>query len=87
MYRVQLLKEATRDLAKLDKPVGRRIVDRINWLAENLDDIKPETLSGDLSEFYKLRVGSYRVIYEILRDEQMIVIHQIGHRREIYRQR
>jgi mRNA-degrading endonuclease RelE of RelBE toxin-antitoxin system len=30
MYRVQLLKEATRDLAKLDKSIGRRIVDRIN---------------------------------------------------------
>lgn len=87
MYRVQLLKEATRDLAKVDKPVGRRIVDRINWLADNLDDIKPEALSGDLSEFYKLRVGSYRVIYEILRDEQMIMIHQIGHRREIYQKR
>jgi mRNA interferase RelE/StbE len=87
MYRVQLLKEATRDLAKMDKSAGRRIIDRINWLADNLDDVKPEILSGDLSEFHKLRVGSYRVVYEILRDEQLIVIHQIGHRREIYRRR
>ena len=87
MYRVRILKAATRDLAKLDKPTGRRIVERINWLAENVDNIKLEALSGDLAEFYKLRVGNYRVIYEIFQDEQIILIHQIGHRREIYRSR
>lgn len=41
----------------------------------------------DLAGFYKLRVGDYRVIYEILHEEQMIVIHEVGHRREIYRKR
>jgi mRNA interferase RelE/StbE len=87
VYRVRVLKAATRDLAKLDKPTGRRIVERINWLAENMDDIKLEALSGDLAEFYNLRVGDYRVIYEIFQDEQIILIHQIGHRREIYRSR
>lgn len=87
MYRVRILKAATRDLAKLDKPTGRRIVERINWLAENVDNIKLEALSGDLAEFYKLRVGNYRVIYEIFQDEKIILIHQIGHRREIYRSR
>jgi mRNA interferase RelE/StbE len=87
VYRVRILKAATRDLAKLDKPTGRRIVERINWLAENVDNIKLEALSGDLAEFYKLRVGNYRVIYEIFQDEQIILIHQIGHRREIYRSR
>jgi mRNA interferase RelE/StbE len=87
VYRVRVLKAATRDLAKLDKPTGRRIVERINWLAENMDDIKLEALSGDLAKFYKLRVGNYRVIYEIFQDEQIILIHQIGHRREIYRSR
>jgi mRNA-degrading endonuclease RelE of RelBE toxin-antitoxin system len=37
--------------------------------------------------FYKLRVGDYRVIYEILYDEQTIVIHAVGHRKDIYRKR
>ena len=74
-------------LARLDKGVGRRIVERVNWLAANLDDIRPEALSGDLVGLYKLRVGDYRVIYEIVRKEKTIVIHAIGHRREIYRKR
>ncbi len=86
-YRVRILEAASQDLARLDKPVGRRIVQRINWLAANLEAIRLEALTGDLTGFYKLRVGDYRVIYEVLWDEETIVIHAIGHRREIYRGR
>jgi mRNA interferase RelE/StbE len=69
----------------LDRSVACRIVDRINWLADNLDQLRPEAYTGDLSGLYKLRVGNYRVIYQILHDEKLIIIHLIGHRREIYR--
>jgi len=85
MYRIRILDAATRELARLDKPVGRRVIGRIRWLAVNLDDLNPEPLTGDLAGFYKLRVGDYRVLYEVLYDEQTIVIHKIGHRREVYR--
>jgi len=71
----------------LDKPIARRIAERINWLAVNLDDTRPEPYKGDLAGLYKLRIGDYRVVYEILYDEKMIVIHQVGHRSEIYRRR
>lgn len=87
MYHIRVLEEASRELARLDKPVGRRIAERINWLAANLDSIRPEALTGDLIGLYKLRVGDYRVIYEVIRNEKAIVIHAVGHRREIYRKR
>lgn len=87
MYRIRILEGAARELARLDKPIGHRIAQRINWLATNLDDIKPEPFTGDLAGLYKLRVGDYRIIYEILYDERVIVIHEIGHRREVYRKR
>lgn len=87
MYRIYILDTATQELSGLDKAVSRRVVDRINWLAANLDAIRLEALTGDLAELYKLRVGDYRVIYEVLREERTIVIHAIGHRREIYRKR
>ena len=87
VYRIRILDAAIRELERLDKPVGLRIVERINWLAENLDNLKPETLRGELSGLYKLRAGDYRILYEILEDEQFIVIHHIGHRREIYKTR
>ena len=87
MYRIRILKAATHELERLDKPFARRIAERINWLAANLDNIRPEPFTGDLAGFYKFRIGDYRIIYEILHDEQVIVIHEIGHRRDIYRRR
>ena len=62
MYRVRILDAATRELARLDKPFARRIIERITWLATNLDSIRPEALTGELAGFCKLRVGDYRVI-------------------------
>jgi mRNA interferase RelE/StbE len=87
MYRTRLLEAAARDLGRLEAAIARRIVARIRWLAENFANIRPEALRGDLAGLYKLRVGDYRVIYEILRDEQIILIHFVGHRREVYRKR
>jgi mRNA interferase RelE/StbE len=87
MYRIRILDAATRELSRLDKPVSRRIVERLRWLAANLDAIRLEALTGELTGLYRLRIGDYRIIYEILREEQTIVIHAIGHRREIYRKR
>ena len=62
MYDLRILEDASRELARLDKGVGRRIVERVNRLAANLDDIRPEALTGDLVGLYKFRVGDYRVI-------------------------
>ena len=55
-----------------------------SWPAEHLDEITPQGLSGDLEGLYKFRVGDYVVIYEVLASETVIVIHAVGHRREIY---
>jgi mRNA interferase RelE/StbE len=85
MYRVRLLDAATKELGKLDKSVAKRIVERVNWLAENLKRVQPKTLTGEFEGLFKLRVGDYRVVYELIHNEQMIVVHVIGHRREIYR--
>jgi len=85
MYQLRLLEGAIDDLAHLDKPTARRIAKRLSWFAENFDFIRPIPLSGNLAGFYKLRVGDYRVVYEILHDESLILVHFVGHRREIYR--
>ena len=87
MYSIRILKPATKELAKLDHTTASRIVDRIQWLSTNLDSIKLFPLKGELSGLYKIREGSYRIIFEIMKNEQTIIIHSIGHRREIYKQR
>ena len=87
MYTIRILNAAARELAKLDKGVARRMVERIRWLAENLEKTKPKPLKGDLAGLYKLREGDYRIIYEIIRREKAIIIHSIGHRRKVYKKK
>lgn len=84
MYRVRILDAAARELSRLDRQIGLRIVKRIRWLAVNFDRIRPIALKGDLAGLYKLRVGDHRVLYEVLHKEEVILVHLIGHRRQIY---
>ena len=87
MYQVRLLPPAIRDLERLDKSAGARIVQRVKWLAENFDSVAPKRLTGQLAGLCKLREGDYRIIYQALRPEKTILVHSIGHRRDIYRKR
>ncbi len=87
MFTIRILKQATRELEKLDKPVARRMTDRIEWLGENAEKIKPKSLKGEFTGLYKLREGDYRIIYEIIRKEKVVAIHSVGHRKEIYKKK
>jgi len=77
--------QANNDLRRLDKTVAQRIVYKLKWLSQNFDDLTPETLTGTLKGFYRLRVGSYRVIYTAQQEEHLLMVHLIGHRRDIYK--
>ncbi len=87
LYSVRILKPAMKELEKLDHSTSERIADRIQWLSEHLDSTQLFPLKGELKGPYKVREGSYRIIFEILKNEQTIVIHAIGHRRDIYKRR
>jgi len=77
--------QAADDLRHLGKPVAQRILHKLKWLSQNFDDLTPRKLTGELGGFCRLRVGSYRVIYTANREEHELVIHLIGHRRDIYK--
>jgi mRNA interferase RelE/StbE len=83
-YSVSFESESITDLDNLDQVVRLRILNKIQWLSLYFEQITPLSLSGQWSGFYKLRVGDYRVIYELDIEEQLIIIIRIGHRREIY---
>lgn len=85
MYQVRFVKDAVRDLEKLDKATARRITRKINWLAENAEIIEPKGLRSNLAGLAKIREGDYRIIYEIVHAEEILVIHFVGHRREVYK--
>lgn len=85
MFTPRLLKNASRQLKKLDRPMARRIVDRICWLAEHFDGITPEPLKGDLAGLFKQREGDFRIIYQPIPKEKVLLVHEIGHRSAIYK--
>ena len=77
---------ALKSLRKMDKQNARRIVDfmdlRIAVAADPRQSGKP--LKGELGEFWRYRVGDYRILCEIRDDELIILAATIGHRREVY---
>lgn len=84
MIGIEFTDEGENDLNALDKPVRSRIIEKLKWLAKNLSNIKPEPLSYEWEDFYKLRVGDWRVAYRI-KDKAKIVIHRIKPRDKMYR--
>lgn len=85
MYEVRFLDEAINNLAKIDKGFARRIIRKINWLNENIENIQPKGLSANLAGLSMLREGDYRIIYQIIHEEKLIIIHFIGHRSQVYK--
>ncbi len=77
--------QAEENLAKLDKQIAQRILKKIRWLAENLETLTPEPLTGQFQGVYKLLVGDYRVLYTLEDEQKLIVIRLIKHRREVYK--
>ena len=84
-YRVEWEHDAAVALDKLAPDIVQRIILRISWLSMNLDNIKPQALAGNLKGYFKLRVGDYRAIYTMNREGRLLVIEDVGHRRDIYK--
>ncbi len=83
-YQVEFDPEAIASLEALTSVVQERILHKIRWLSENFESLNPQALSANLSGLFKLRVGDYRIIYSFDTERKYIMIHNIGHRRDIY---
>jgi mRNA interferase RelE/StbE len=83
-YRIEITREALRTLTKLDKPVRRRVQAAIDGLSEQPRPPGVLALQG-LRRAYRLRVGDYRVIYTVDDGRLTVLVVDLGHRREIYR--
>lgn len=81
---------AKKALAKLDKPVAKRITTFLRERVATLDDPRSigEALKGSvLGEFWKYRVGDYRLICSIEDEELRILLVRVGNRKEVYKSR
>ena len=84
-YSVRIKRSATRDLAQTARSDRERIVDAIDRLGEQPHSGYP--LKGDLRGLRRIRVGDYRVVYELLDNELVVLVVRVAHRREAYRRR
>ena len=85
MYQLAFLPEVEGDLKRLDRPIRRRILRKVQWLSEHTLEIPHDPLSGQWAGTYKLRVGDYRIVYALDHEQRVVIVHVIGHRREVYK--
>lgn len=85
MYRVLLRPPAQKFLRKLrDKTLAARLVEAMRGLANDPRPPGCDKLAG-LEALYRIRVGQYRVVYQIQDQMLLVLVVKIGHRREVYR--
>ena len=82
--RIEFARSATKDLRGIDRKWIPRIVAQIASLADDPRPAGCKKLVGS-EHTYRIRIGDYRVIYEILDDVLVVLIVRIRHRRDVYR--
>lgn len=85
-YRVELTERAKKTIKKLDKYTAKMI---LSWLIKNLEGCEnPRShgkgLAANRSGQWRYRIGDYRLIADIQDDKVLILVLEIGHRRDIY---
>jgi mRNA interferase RelE/StbE len=83
-YEVKLARRAEKSLASLERREQQRIRAALDLLADNP---RPPTCVAIQAEdsVYRVRVGDYRIVYEVLDAVLLIHVVRVGHRREVYR--
>ena len=83
-YRIEVKRSAAKALKNIPKADRKRTADKIDRLAEGPPN--PDTTKmKDNNPFHKIRVGDYRIIYEIQEEALLVLVVKIGHRKDIYR--
>lgn len=86
-YKILFEKNADKQLKKINTTQQKIIV---NWIAKNLENtndprILGKSLKGNLRDYWRYRLGNYRIIAEINDDEVKILMIEVGHRKDIYK--
>lgn len=82
-YEITYAQSALKSLRKLDRSVARRVLTAIDALARNPRPPGCLQLKGGSGEM-RIRVGDYRIVYDVNDGEVVVLVLAVGHRREIY---
>jgi mRNA interferase RelE/StbE len=81
-YRIEIATVAERQILKLEASVRRRIFKKLETLAINPRPAGVEKLTA--VDAYRVRVGDYRIIYDIDDETTAVVVHKVGDRKDVY---
>ncbi|MAG12567.1 type II toxin-antitoxin system mRNA interferase toxin, RelE/StbE family [bacterium] len=84
-WRFEITKEGKADCEKLDSRVRKRVLEKLEWFIVNFEHVTPIPLGEPLRGFFKLRVGDWRIIYEVESGEHLVTVHVVDHRNKIYK--
>ena len=83
-FRIEWKKSTRKDLRKLPTSVANRLVGAVEDLAENPFPHGVEKLSGS-EHAYRIRLGDYRIVYEVVAESKLVEIQRVRHRKDVYR--
>ena len=83
-YRVEFDEKAKNDLDRLDATVAQQVIDKLSWFSDNAATVRHKALKHQWTGAFSLRVGNYRALYELRRQEHVIVVLFVRHRSEVY---
>jgi len=88
MYKIEFSNLAAKELEKVFY-ADRKLYSRLYAAIESLsvDPFQGKRLKGRLVDDYSLRVGDYRIVYTICKDRLVVYIIDLGHRKDIYKER
>jgi mRNA interferase RelE/StbE len=93
-YSLDIDKKASKDILSLDKSTRNFILDELESFINNFDEeyekeliklTKIKALKGEFKGLYRLRLRTYRVIYEKINNKLVILVLRVSHRKDVYK--
>jgi mRNA interferase RelE/StbE len=86
MYNIRFSEKFTDSLINLPTALISKVKNKTNWLSANAEILNHQMLKGDeFKNIFKLRIGDYRILYDLDRANKTITFIKIGHRKDIYK--
>jgi mRNA interferase RelE/StbE len=82
-YRVEFTTAAAREIRKLDPPIRRRIITALSALESDPRPVGVRKLTG-YDNAWRVRIGDYRVLYEVIDSTVLVTVFRVAHRRDVY---
>ena len=83
MYEVKLSNKAIKVLDKIDFQMVKKLFDKMNNLKKEPKPIGCIKLKGENA--YRIRIGDFRISYEVIEDSKQVLIFKVAHRKDVYR--